>query len=119
MQAKFYPEVFAKRGIAVIPPNPEEQERVHALYIGELVLGVFRSETRDQLLSIIENMTRREGMDAVILGGTELPLLLRTDAVHGVPLLDTTGIHVSAAMAHLLSGSTPNPSSQGTTSNVR
>jgi aspartate racemase len=102
MQARFYPEAFAKRGITVLPPNPEEQEFVHTHYVGELVEGVFRPETRDRVSSIIAVMIRREGLDAVILAGTELPLLIRAETILGVPLLDTTGIHVGAAMAHLI-----------------
>jgi len=102
MQANFYSEVFAQHGLSVLSPQPDEQEIVHSRYVGELIEGVFRPETRDQLLSIIETMSRRERLDAVVLAGTELPLLLRTDAVHGVPLLDTTGIHVDAAVHYLL-----------------
>jgi len=103
MQAKFYPETFARRGIKVVAPNPAEQEFIHGRYVGELIEGVFRPETRDGIISVVETMIRREGLDAVILAGTELPLLLRAEAILDTPLLDTTGIHVGAAMAHLLS----------------
>ena len=103
MQARFYPETFAKHGITVLPPNPDEQEFVHSRYVGELIEGVFRPETRDRVSSIIEMMVRRDRLDAVILAGTELPLLIRAEAILDTPLLDTTGIHVGAAVAHLLS----------------
>ena len=48
----------------------------------------------------------RDAVDAVILGGTELPLILHDDTPCGIPLLDTTQIHVSAAVAQLWSGDT-------------
>jgi aspartate racemase len=102
MQARFYPEAFAKRGIAIVPPDPEEQEFIHSRYMGELVEGVFRPETRERVSAIIDTMIRREGLDGVILAGTELPLLIPAKTSLGVPLLDTTGIHVDAAIAHLL-----------------
>jgi aspartate racemase len=102
MQARFYPEAFAKRGIAIVPPDPEEQEFIHSRYMGELVGGVFRPETRERVTAIIDTMIRREGLDGVILAGTELPLLIPAKTSLGVPLLDTTGIHVDAAIAHLL-----------------
>jgi aspartate racemase len=98
MQTAFYPKVFASSGIKVISPNAQEQEIVHDRYVGELVEGVFRPETRAQMLSIIDGFTQREQLDAVVLAGTELPLLLRTESVAGVALLDTTEIHVQAAV---------------------
>jgi aspartate racemase len=94
--------VFGRQGLSVVSPQPDEQELIHSRYIGELIEGVFRTETRDLFLSIIETMSRRDQLDAVVLAGTELPLLLRAEAVHGIPLLDTTGIHVDAAIRHLL-----------------
>lgn len=102
MQSSFYGKVFGAQGISVVPPQPEEQELVHERYVGELVEGVFRPQTRDEILSIIEAMARRDGLDAVALAGTELPLLLRAEFFDGMPLLDTTGIHVSIAIDHLL-----------------
>ena len=80
----------------------EEQEFVHERYVGELVEGVFRPETREKILSIIEAMASRERLDAVALAGTELPLLLRAESFGGMPLLDTTGIHVGMAINYLL-----------------
>ena len=91
MQAHFYPDAFVR-------PSAEEQDVIHSIYFGELVKGVFRDESRARLLAIVEAMRARDGIDGVILGGTELPLILRQgDAA--LPLLDTTRIHVAAALA--------------------
>jgi aspartate racemase len=102
MQAAFYPEVFARRGIVVVPPRPEDQTYIHGRYMEELVNGEFLAETRAGLLAIADRMRRDAGIQGVILGGTELPLLLR-DAEHdGLPLLDTTRIHADAAVEQML-----------------
>jgi len=104
MQARFYPDVFAREGLSIAVPTPEEQVYIHDKYMNELVPGVFRDETRDELLRIAKAMQERERIDGLILGGTELPLILRDSAgAGGIPFLDTTQIHVRALVAWLLS----------------
>ena len=102
MQASFYPEVFARTGIKLITPNDDEQNYIHEIYLGELLKDVFRPETRVKLLAIADAMHSRDGIEAVILGGTELPLLLREPDHNGMPLLDTTRIHVDRLIVELL-----------------
>ncbi len=70
--------------------------------MGELVNGIFLPETRERLLAIVNALQEREGIEGLILGGTELPLILR-DAATDIPFLDTTKIHVESAVAQLLS----------------
>ena len=101
MQGRFYPEVFARRGIAVRAPAPDDLEWVHARYMGELLAGDFREETRRGFLAVIARL-REDGADAVVLAGTELPLLLRDAPDAGVPLLDTTDIHVRRVIREML-----------------
>lgn len=101
MQGRFYPEVFAKRGIAVRAPRAEDLAYVHEKYMQELVPGEFRPDTRQQFVAIIERL-KQDGVEGVLLAGTELPLLLRDSTDAGVPLLDTTRIHVRRAVAELL-----------------
>ena len=103
MQGHFYPDVFARRGIAVVAPSPDDQEYVHDKYMGELVHGVFRDETRAGLLAVVEGMREGTGIQGVILGGTELPLILGDVADEGFPFLDTTRIHVEQAVSRMLS----------------
>src|SRR5204863_2963978 len=88
MTADFFPEVFARAGIAIVAPNADEQTFMHEIYFSELVKGILRGETRARLLAIVDAMRDRDGIDGVILGGTELPLILR-DGEAAVPLLDT------------------------------
>src|SRR5271167_4248395 len=103
VQASFYPDVFSRQGIAVVVPNGEEQAYIHEKYVGELLKDVFLPSTRERLLEIIHRMKEQEQIQGVILGGTELPLLLREDTASGIPLLDTTQIHVQAVVEELLS----------------
>jgi aspartate racemase len=103
MQAAFYPEEFDRVGITVVAPDPEAQVYIHEAYMSELVNGIFSPETRGGLLAIVERMKAREGIDGLILGGTELPLLLRTDGHAGVQFLDTTKLHAEAIVSGLLS----------------
>ncbi|HEY6947649.1 MAG TPA: amino acid racemase, partial [Gemmatimonadales bacterium] len=101
MQARFYPDVFARAAIRVVVPDAEEQRWVHDRYVHELIPAIFRPETRERMLALVARMKARDGIEGVILGGTELPLLLR-DASGGIPLLDTTRIHADCAVAQLL-----------------
>jgi aspartate racemase len=103
MQGGFYPEVFSKAGIAIVAPSDDEQALIHEKYIGELLNNIFLPETRNRLLEIVDRMKARENIEAVILGGTELPLLLREAQHNGIPFLDTTKIHVNRIVAELLS----------------
>jgi aspartate racemase len=96
MEASFYPEVFARRSMTVVAPNDVERPWLHERYIGELLVGNFRDETRDGVLSIVRRLASDESIDGVVLGGTELPLLLGDSTVAGVPALDTTALHVAA-----------------------
>jgi aspartate racemase len=102
MQGRFYPEVFSRQGIALIAPGSEDQEYIHKKYMSELVNGVFLAETRDRLLTIVERMKEKDGIQGLILGGTELPLILRDVSERGIPFLDTTRIHVERVIAHML-----------------
>ncbi|MEK6375318.1 MAG: amino acid racemase [Acidobacteriota bacterium] len=100
MAGRFYPDVFSREGIAIVPPSADEQTFIHDIYLGELVKGIVLPETRARLLTIADQMKARVSIDGVILGGTDLSLILR-DGDAAVPLLDTTRIHVRAALAAL------------------
>jgi len=99
MQARFYPEVFAKAGMEIVTPEPAEQAYIHDKYMSELVAGILLPETREGLFAIARHMKTRDGIEALILGGTELPLILRGENHTGIPFLDTAQLHVTAVMA--------------------
>ena len=103
MQGRFYNDVFLPAGIELVLPNAKEQSFVHDKYMNELVLGVFRPETRQAFRAIIDRLRHEERIDGLVLAGTELPLLLRDARDLGVPVLDTTRLHVERVVAQLLS----------------
>jgi aspartate racemase len=102
MRANFYPEEFQRAGIALVRPKQPEQEFIHQKYIGELLQNKFVPETRAEILSIAQRMQNEDGIEALVLAGTELPLLLRGAEPAGLEFLDTTVIHVEAIVDTLL-----------------
>jgi len=102
MQGQFYADVFERDEIKLIVPDSKDQDYIHDKYMNELIPGVFRDETRDALLRIVDRLKEERGIEGLILGGTELPLILHDETYHGVRLLDTTRIHVERAMAEML-----------------
>ena len=103
MQGLFYPKVFARTDVKLVMPTEAEQNYIHEMYFGELLKDIFLPETRAQFLRIAEEMKARDGVEAVILGGTEIPLLLRTEEHNGIQLLDTTRIHVDRLIKEMFS----------------
>jgi aspartate racemase len=102
MRASFYPKELQQAGIALVLPEESEREFIHRKYIGELLNNQFLSETRMQILRIAHRMKAEDGIEALILAGTELPLLLRESGDTGIDFLDTTVIHVEAIVDALL-----------------
>lgn len=98
MDGGFYQALLAERKIETFVPEPADRDYVHGVYFDELVKGVFRDESRAGLLAVIERLHRSHAIEAVILGGTELPLILTGESGSPVPLLDTTQIHVAAIL---------------------
>ena len=102
MRATFYPKVFAREGIDLVVPNADDQDYIHDKYMNELVPGKFLADTRAGLLAIVDRMKTTDDIGGVILAGTELPLILRDPIYNGIPFLDTTKIHVEAAVDQML-----------------
>jgi len=101
MRASFYPGEFQRAGIALVIPTEAEREQIHRIYIGELLKNQFLTDSREATLGIAHRMKAENGAEAIVLAGTELPLLLRgSDA--GIDWLDTTVIHVEAVVDELL-----------------
>jgi len=101
MQGRFYPHVFSREGIALVTPREDEQAYLHDKYMNELARAIFLPETRAGLLAIVDRMRESDAIQGLILGGTELPFILRDASHNGVPLLNTAKIHVRAMVACL------------------
>ena len=102
VQGHFYPDVFSKRNILIVIPKPEEQAYIGGKVREELVLGIMRDETRKGFLEIAQRMIDEESIQGLILGCTEIPLLLTKEEL-GIPFFDTSRIHAESAFRYALS----------------
>lgn len=102
MQGGFYNTVLARQGIEVVVPGVADQDYIHGKYMGELVKGIILDETRNGLLDIVIKLKQTHGIQGLILGGTELPLILRDAPDVGIPFLDTTKIHVESVLERIV-----------------
>ncbi len=92
METEFYKKPFISAGISVVVPSGEDQQFIHNKLFSEIELGIFKESTKEELLTIAKKMIDEHGIDSLILGCTELPLIL-TESQFGVPFLNTTEIH--------------------------
>ncbi len=97
MQSSFYQDYFAKLNMRIITPSESEQDTINQIIFDELVIGNFTEESKQKLLKIISNYE----VDGVILGCTELPLILQQKDIN-IKLLDTVEVHVEAALKFYL-----------------
>ena len=101
MESNLYQDVLAKRGIESVIPDTEQRERINTLILAELVKGIFKSSTRQYFRDAVAQLAN-QGCDAVVLGCTEIPLILESEDCE-VPLLDSTRLLAKAALAEALS----------------
>jgi aspartate racemase len=100
MEKTFYQDALARRGITILVPDADDRDYVNAVIYDELVAGQIHDESRDGFVVIIKKLAER-GAEGVILGCTEIPLLV-SEADAGMPLFDTTVIHAEAALNYAL-----------------
>jgi len=93
MQSDFYARSFAPEGMPVFVPSPADQDLIQEKLFTEIELGIIKEDTRQALLAVVQRMIDQHAIDALILGCTELPLILDQDQF-GLPFLNTTAIHV-------------------------
>ena len=103
MQSDFFQKVFANYNISIVVPREQEQEYIQHKLMTEIELGQFLEETREGLLTIVKRMVDEDSIQGLILGCTELPLILTKDEF-GIPFLNTTKIHVDSAIRYCLNG---------------
>jgi aspartate racemase len=101
MEAPLYPTAARPHGVEIVVPPEPHRTGLHERYVNELVKGDFREETKRGVVGVAERLRDEERIDGVILGGTELPLLMPDPTIADLPVLDTTGLHVKAIMERL------------------
>jgi aspartate racemase len=102
VRASPVPLLSIVEGVRHAAPDAADEAFVHERYTRELVPGHFREETRREFAALIERMARERRLDAVILAGTELPLLMREARGIAVPLLDSARLHADEAVSRML-----------------
>jgi aspartate racemase len=105
MESDLYPSRYAKYGLDVLVPGEQDRQLVHRVIYDELLHGVVSEESRSAYLEVIDRLAS-EGAQAVVLGCTEIDLLLH-DTPASVPLLDTTRLHCDALTDIILTGVRP------------
>lgn len=97
MQSSFYKEGFLKASIEVVVPSDSEMMIINKIIFNELVQGTVRSESKESLLHIINNYS----VDGVVLGCTELPLIIKPEDTTKI-ILNTLDIHVESTLSYAI-----------------
>ncbi|MGM0605648.1 MAG: aspartate/glutamate racemase family protein [Halobacteriota archaeon] len=97
MEDSFYRERFAAHDLDVLVPDRTDREAVDRIIFEELTSGEIRTESRDRYLDVIDDLVA-SGADGIVLGCTEIELLVDQEAYPAVPLFDTTALHVDHAV---------------------
>jgi aspartate racemase len=101
MQSHFYEDVFRRRNISIAVPGDDEQTYIYEKIRSELGVGIMLAETRGRFLQIAQRMKEEDSIQGLILGCTEIPLLL-TRGELGIPFFDTSKIHAQSALRYSL-----------------
>jgi len=103
MQSDFYQKAFTQNNLPIVVPKPRDQQVIHDRLMNEIELGIIKDETRQQLLATVKRMISEDSIDSLILGCTELPLILEKDE-YGIPFLNTTSIHIGSIVQYCREG---------------
>ncbi len=103
VESEVYPEQLAARGLEYVRPTADEREAINRIIMNELVRGVFTAEAVTSLQRIIARLKDDHGCDAVVLGCTEIPLIMN-DSNSPLPTLDSTRLLARAALRRSVDG---------------
>ena len=101
MKSDFFKKSFEDNNMTVVVPEKEDRDLINHRLFSEIELGIIKDSTREELLSIVKKMIDRHSIDGLILGCTELPLILDRDEF-GIPFLNTTAIHAESMVSFCL-----------------
>jgi aspartate racemase len=101
MEAQFYKKPFISNGMSIIVPSKQERQVIQHRLFSEIELGIIKDSTREELLLIARRMVEEDSIDSLILGCTELPLIL-TESRYGIPFLNTSAIHCESIIRHCI-----------------
>lgn len=101
MESGFFKRPFEDQGMTIFVPEKDDQELIHHRLFSEIELGIIKDSTREELLAIVKKIIDLHFIDALILGCTELPLILTRD-YYGISFLNTTAIHAESIVNYCL-----------------
>lgn len=96
MSAGFYNTVASRLDLELVTPDETQQDFIHDKYLTELVYNVIKPETKQELIAIARKLQKQNGVEALILGGTELPLILSQHDFTDIRIFDSAAIHVDS-----------------------
>ncbi|CAD0000865.1 MULTISPECIES: aspartate/glutamate racemase family protein [Flavobacterium] len=102
MTSGFYNKVAEKYEIEIIIPDSIDQDFIHDKYMTELLINKIVPETKKQLIQIVRTLKEKKSIEAVVLAGTELPLILNQSDFDDIEILDTTKIHVESIVSRMI-----------------
>lgn len=102
MSKGFYQKTARSNGVEVVIPNEKNQNYIHEKYVDELVFNQIIPETKRKLIQIVNELEVNENIKGIILGGTELPLILSQEDFSDLKVFNTTEIHVNAILNKML-----------------
>lgn len=95
MKSSFYTDIFNKYDINISIPNESEMEYINQKLFNEIELGVYKEDTKREILKIISHMKDRDAIDSVVLGCTEFPIMFPDDEYENLKFINTTKTHIS------------------------
>jgi aspartate racemase len=98
----FYNRVAGKYGIEILIPDLVKQDYIHDKYMNELVLNQINPDTKQQLIEIVRDLKENGSVEGLILGGTELPLIISQSDFDDIEVFDTTRIHVDSIVSKMI-----------------
>lgn len=101
MESDFYKKPFVSGGMSIVVPSEKERQTIHNKLFSEIELGIIKDSTREELLLIVKRMVEEDQIDSLILGCTELPLIL-TESRYGIPFLNTSAIHCEGIITYCI-----------------
>jgi aspartate racemase len=98
----FYNRVAERFGIDIIIPDSVRQDYIHEKYMSELVFNKILPDTKQRLIEIVKEIKEKGLIQGLILGGTELPLILKQSDFNDIEIFDTTKIHVESIVTRMI-----------------
>jgi len=101
MKSGLYSEPLNKCGVTPLLPSEEEQEKIYSLFYPNLENGIVVAEDKEKMLELLSGIIKEQDADSLLLGCTELPLMIRPGDLP-IPLIDTMQIHIESIVAFAL-----------------